>query len=209
MADIPRSEAVLTVRNLQDFFRMSLEEAVQRQGVSIQPATSHYVVNLMTLFARSEALYEHDGECYGLRPLALMLADASDADTPEARGQHLQRIGDVSLFVSGFFSDSLADRAVDVDYYIRMGGSAYGSLSDELRGTFRGNAFGDIYRELSVKFTQVVDLLNDVRDGGTDRSQDLERIYDVWRKTGSARARAQLEAFGVTPMHPGRGGRRH
>jgi hypothetical protein len=167
----------------------------------VDPHAAHYVVNLLTLFSRSEELCEDHGESYGLRPLALMMADAADAPTPAARNHALQRIGDVALFISGFFADSLANKPVDVDYYIRMGGTAYGSLSEEVRGTFRGNAFASIYRELAIKFQLLVDVLNEVRDearGESDR--DLLRTYEIWLKTGSLRARKLLRDNGVVPI---------
>jgi hypothetical protein len=152
---------------------------------------------MMTLFSRSEHFYEDDGEIYGLRPLALMLADAADAPSPEHRKQTLRRIGDVALFVAGFFVDSLRDRAVDADYYMHMGQNAYGSLSDEVRGTFHGNAFADVYLELATKFRLLTDILNEVR-GSAD--QDLVRTFEVWRKTGSQRAERLLRQQGVFPI---------
>ena len=176
MVDSQGRAQVVPVHNLRDFFRTLVDDAAERQGVAIEPQTTQYVVNLLTLYSRSEALYDHDGECYGLRPLALMLADAAQAESTEARSQHLQRIGDVALFVSGFFIDSLAERAVDVDYYIHMGENAYGSLSDELRGTFRGIAFSEIYSELAAKYGQVVEVLNDVHDACKTTPNDVQRL---------------------------------
>ena len=196
-----RNDRVVQVRNLADYFRTSIDGVLSRQGVDVDPHAAHYVVNLLTLFSRSEELYEDHGESYGLRPLALMMADAADAPTPAARNHALQRIGDVALFISGFFADSLANKPVDVDYYIRMGGTAYGSLSEEVRGTFRGNAFASIYRELAIKFQLLVDVLNEVRDearGESDR--DLLRTYEIWLKTGSLRARKLLRDNGVVPI---------
>ena len=189
---------VMCVHNLQDYFRTSIDDVVSRQQVDIDPHAAHYVVNMLTLFSRSDELYEDDGEVYGLRPLALMLADAADADSVEQRNQLLQRIGDVALFISGFFSDGLASKAVDVDYYIQMGGNAYGSLSDEVRGTFRGRAVADVFQELAIKFQLVVDVLNEISDGPSDR--DLLRAYEVWRRTGSRRAEQLLKKNGVVPI---------
>jgi hypothetical protein len=190
---------VIRVRNLQDYFRTSIDDVVERQQVDIDPHASHYVVNMLTLFSRSDELYQDDGDYYGLRPLALMLADAADAKSPEHRNQILQRIGDVALFVSGFFSDSLARRAVDIDYYINMGGNAYGSLSEEVRGTFRGNAVAHIYRELASKFQLLVDILNEIAEG-PDGNTDLIRTFEVWRRTGSRRAERLLREHGVVPL---------
>ena len=205
-----RNDRVVRVQNLADYFRTSIDGVISRQGVDVDPHAAYYVVNLLTLFSRSEELYEDHGESYGLRPLALMMADAADAPTAAARNYALQRIGDVALFISGFFADSLANKPVDVDYYIHMGGTAYGSLSEEVRGTFRGNAFADIYRELAVKFQILVDVLNEVRDearGESDR--DLLRTYEIWLKTGSRRARKLLADNGVVPISDARRTGRH
>ena len=196
-----RNDRVVQVQNLADYFRTSIDGVISRQGVDVDPHAAHYVVNLLTLFSRSEELYEDRGESYGLRPLALMMADAAEARSVAERNYALQRIGDVALFISGFFADSFANKAVDVDYYIYMGGSAYGSLSEEVRRTFRGRAFAAIYRELAEKFQVLVDVLNEVRDearGESDR--DLLRTYEIWLKTGSQRAKTLLAENGIVPI---------
>ncbi|MGH8195938.1 MAG: hypothetical protein ACREQ8_16300 [Woeseiaceae bacterium] len=195
------TERVVPVPNLRDYFRKSIDAAISKQRVDVDPHATHYVVNLLTLFSRSEDLYEDHGEAYGLKPLALMLVDAVEAASAEQRNSSLQRIGDVSLFIAGFFADSLAHRLVDLDYYIHMGGTAYGSLSEEIRGTMRGRALAHVYRELARKFQLLVDILNEVRDGARQSSDiDLLRTYEVWLRTGSKRAAALLRQNGVVPM---------
>ncbi|MFT5501931.1 MAG: hypothetical protein ACI88G_002072 [Woeseiaceae bacterium] len=195
------SGRVVPVHNLRDYFRESVESAIGNQGVDVDPHAAHYVVNLLTLFSRSDDLYEDQGDTYGLKPLALMLADAAEADSAAVRNFSLQRIGDVALFISGFFADSLANRLVDIDYYVCMGGNAYGSLSDEIRGTARGKALCDVYRELAQKFQIVVDVLNEVKDGARESSDiDVLRTYEVWLRTGSKRAAALLRQTGVIPF---------
>ena len=209
MIDSGTRDRVVRVRNLQEFFHDSINDVVTRQRIEIDPHAAHYVVNLLTIFARSNELYEDHAEHYGLRPLALMLAEAADTDRLDHRNYLLQRIGDVALFIAGFFADGLAGKAVDLDYYIYMGGNAYDSLSDEIRGTFRGRAFAPVYKELSVKFQVLVDVLNEVADGARESSDvDLLRTYEVWLKTGSRRAEALLRQSGVEPLQ-GHLNRRH
>ena len=201
MGDRSNYDCVVPVRNLRDYFRTSVEDVVAKQGVAVDPHATHYVVNLITLFSRSEELYENDGETYGLRPLALMLADAADARSAAERNYSLQRIGDVALFIGGFFMESLAAKAVDIDYYVHMGENAYGSLSEEIRGTFRGNAFADVYLELATKFQVLIDVLNEVRDSARQESDvDVLRTYEVWQKTGSRRAEKLLRQQGIVPI---------
>ncbi len=201
MACHTASDRVVPVHNLRDYFRESIDAAIEHQGVKVDPHAAHYVVNLLTLFSRSEDLYEDHGDAYGIKPLALMMVDAVDAPTIAERNFSLQRIGDVALFISGFFADSLAHKLVDLDYYIHMGGNAYGSLSEEIRGTFRGRALAGVYKELARKFQIVVDVLNEVRDSTRQSSDiDLLRTYEVWLRTGSKRAAELLKQNGVIPM---------
>jgi hypothetical protein len=201
MACHTASDRVVPVHNLRDYFRESIDAAIEHQGVKVDPHAAHYVVNLLTLFSRSEDLYEDHGDAYGIKPLALMMVDAVDAPTIAERNSSLQRIGDVALFISGFFADSLAHKLVDLDYYIHMGGNAYGSLSEEIRGTFRGRALAGVYTELARKFQIVVDVLNEVRDSARQSTDiDLLRTYEVWLRTGSKRAAELLKQNGVIPM---------
>ncbi|MDH4109326.1 MAG: hypothetical protein OEW35_13500 [Gammaproteobacteria bacterium] len=210
MQDRCSHDRVVPVQNLREFFRESIDEAMSKQRVDVDPHATHYVVNLLTLFSRSEELYEDHGDNYGLKPLALMMADAAEARSLSERSFSLQRIGDVALFIAGFFADSLADKAVDVDYYICMGGTAYGSLSEEIRGTVRGRAFASIYRELAAKFQVLVDVLHEVRDGTRNESDiDLLRTYEIWLKTGSRRAAALLKQNRVVPISSARDPRKH
>ena len=203
-------DRVVPVHNLKDYFRSSIEGVISKQGVEVDLHATHYVVNLLTLFSRSEELYQDDGETYGLRPLALMLADAAVAPSATERNYSLQRIGDVALFIAGFFADSLVSKPVDIDYYIHMGGNAYGSLSEEVRGTYRGHTFANTYKELAINFQILVDVLNEVRDDARQESDvDLLRTYEIWLKTGSRRAKRLLRQHGVVPISDSSKMRRH
>jgi hypothetical protein len=201
-----RGTQVLPVANLREFFRDTLQQALQHQHLSVNGQTEHYVVNLLTLFARSEALYEMTPEGLRLKPLVAMLCEALEAapGTSE-RNRTLQRLGDVSLFVAGFFARSFATKLIDIDYHIAMGGRAYGTLA-HTTGRGRGRVLAAVFAELSEKFQPLVDALNEVSEGaGADGAsdQDILRLYEIWLKTGSARCYAQLKRLGVDPTRAG------
>jgi hypothetical protein len=130
---------VVTVANLQEFVRDSLHEAMTHQKLAVRDHTEHYVVNLLTLFSRADALYERTPQGARIKPLVVMLAEALEAPSAAERNRALQRLGDVSLFIAGFFAGSFARKLIDIDYHIAMGGRAYGSLGDIL-GRSRGQA---------------------------------------------------------------------
>jgi hypothetical protein len=152
------------------------------------------------MFARSEALFEPTPLGPRLRPLALMLAEAADASSAEQRTRTLQRLGDVSLFVAGFFSQGFARRLVDIDYHIAMGGRAYGTLAESCRAGARGRALASVFAELAAKFQRIVDALNDVSEMAHRHDhRDVLRQYEIWLRTGSPRAHGILRRLGVEP----------
>jgi hypothetical protein len=190
----------IDVRNLREFFRDSVHAALERQNVGVDDHTEHYVVNMLTMFARSEALFDATPDGPRLKPLAMMLADAGTAGSREEQLRTLQRVGDVSLFVAGFFAQSFARKLVDIDYHIAMGGRAYGTLADTCRTGARGRALGSVFAELAQKFQRLVDALNDVSEMSHRHDQrDVLRQYEIWLKTGSPRAHAILTSLGVDP----------
>jgi hypothetical protein len=200
MEDVDRSSSI-AVMNLREFFRDSVQRAMRQQRVEVDDHTEHYVVNVLTMFSRSEELYERTAEGMRLKPLAHMLAEAMEAPTTERRDQALRRLGDVSLFVAGFFAQSFARKLIDIDYHIAMGGRAYGTLAESSRSTLRGQAFTTVFAELAVKFQRLVDVLNEVAEmSHTHTDKDILRLYEIWMKTGSPRAHEILRRLGVQPI---------
>jgi hypothetical protein len=192
-----RDRRILPSPNVREFFRECVDEALARQRVRAADHTVHYVVNLLTLFSRAEELYE-PGE--GLRPLAAMLRDAADAPSDAHRDRAMQRLGDVALFVAGFFPDYFARRSVDVDYYIGMGGGAYAWLAERARYSAQVRAFGQIFAELGEKFGAFVEVIGEVSEQGrTYTPADIMRLYELWIRTGSARASRRLKELGIEP----------
>lgn len=195
---------VVPVANLREFFKDTLHGALRKQHLSVEDQTEQYVVNVLTLFARSEALYEQTPEGLRLRPLVALLCEALEASPGTVeRHRALQRLGDVSLFIAGFFAHGFAAKLIDIDYHIAMGGRAYGALAQTCaRG--RGRALAGVFAELSEKFQPLVDALNEVSEGSTPHSDgDILRLYEIWLKTGSARCYAQLKRLGVDPTKAG------
>jgi hypothetical protein len=187
------------VSNLREYFRQSVAASLQRNEVAVEAETCGYVSDLLTLYARSEALFEQGESGPELKPLALVLAAAAEA----GRAEHyraLQRVGDQSLFIAGFLGDSLATRLVDVDYYVSMGGSAYQALSAGSQSTLRGRVLAQVFAELARNFLEFVDALADLRETACDANEDLLRLYETWTRTGSRRAARRLRAHGIEPQ---------
>ena len=192
---------VLTHTSLREYFHGELSEALQNQQISAEHETIHYLTNLLTVFTRSEALFEPTDNGVDIRPLALTYGEALNENSALERTRLLQKLGDTALFIAGVFSDSLKTKLVDVDYYIAMGGSAYSSLSDAMRGYHAVSRAASLFEELTHKFTDFVDVLNEVSQRSKLSSDaDVLRLYEVWIRTGSKRARTRLRSLGIEPL---------
>jgi len=158
-----------------EYFKELVESALSRQQLHATELTSYYLVDLLCRFVRPDRrvpFLEEQGQ-----PLALRLAKALESGGMEKRAR-LRSLGDISLFTSGFFSDSLRSGAVDVDYYVSMGEYAYGSLSR--RDT---DAFGEVFGELARKFVGYMDVLADVSERTGATRPDVLRKYEKILRT--------------------------
>jgi hypothetical protein len=151
--------------------------------------TSFYLVNLLAGFVHLDRSQASADE-----PLGVRLAEALQAAGTRQR-DGLRRVGDLSLFISGFFSDSLNRRLVDVDYYIQVGELAYGSLARQ-----GDEALGDVFDELSARFGTFVDVLGEISERtALSSNADLLRLYEKWMRTKSRRSGDLLASRGLVP----------
>jgi len=172
-----------------EFFKELVDGALAHQRLAANELTAFYVVQLLASFVERPAP-EADGQA----PLALRLARALE-DGGWRQRANLKQIGDLALFVSGFFSDSLHRKVVDIDYYVSIGGCAYTALS-----RFETDTFSPVFAELATKFVGFVDVLSEVSERTSCASNaDLLRLYERWLRTGSQRSGQLLVERGVVP----------
>jgi hypothetical protein len=188
------SDRIVFGKSAQEYFRDLVSEALAHRRLRIQETTEFYLVNLLARFLESERLFaERPDGSLDVEPLALTLLRALSARR-EKRIQDLRRLGDTSLFVSGFFGDSLARSAVDVDYYIAMGERAY----DALRTSGGPAVDPELFTELSRRFEAFVDLFAEIAELSDLRSnRGLLRLYERFLATGSQRVADRLRERGV------------
>jgi hypothetical protein len=181
---------ILREQTPAEYFKELVSSALARQHLQAADLTEYYLVNLLCQYVRldGQAETEH-GE-----PLAVRLARALQSGGSEQRAR-LRSLGDFSLFMSGFFSESFARRVVDVDYYVSMGEYAYGSLSRR-----EVDAFSEVFAELARKFVGFTDVLADISERtALARHTDLLRLYEKWLRTGSDRDGQRLIERGIVP----------
>lgn len=190
------SSRVILSHDVSEFFRDQVSEARDVVGVKMSDHTEYYLVRLLCDYTRRDS-----GAALGEEALALIYKRALEANLTE-RVQLLKSMGDMALYISGFFVEFVEKSMVDVDYYISMGGTAYSNLSGLVGAQRHGETFAELYQTLAVRFTDLVDVLNQIADQSREKpgsDADLLKLYDRWARTGSERIRKMLLERGLVP----------
>ena len=169
-----------------EFFGERVDDALKRLKFRPDALAKRYVVNLLERFMFSSHVFER-GET-----LAELYLRALSAPKP-LRHEMLKKLGDGSLYISGFFGESLAHKLVDIEYYVDMGGNAFATLATASEGDLAG-----VYSELSAQFGDFVEVLTFISQDVLVKSNgDLLRLYDRYLTTGSRLAQGQLVEKGL------------
>ena len=182
MGDYLDMDTVKPAASVDGYFYEVLSESLEAVQVEATAPAGFYLVSLLGDFTRARLPDE---------PLALRLAEAQHA-SPAERVKRLKEVGDTSLYIAGFFAESLSRKLVDTDYYIGLGRGAYAELAGQLSGSLT-----EVYGELAEKFPAFVDVLGEIRRRVDFAGADLITLYEQWVRTRDAWIEKKLRALGV------------
>ncbi len=180
---------VTLAASVDEYFHEVVSDALTAVDLDASEPASWYLVSLLGEFTRTRLTDE---------PLGIKLAQPSS--DPGERVRTLKQVGDTSLYVAGFFAESLTRSLVDVDYYVGLGQNAYSQLARHLGGG-SGRSISEVYEELSAEFPRFVDVLGAVRKriaiAELNATTDIGRLYEIWLRTRDAWVEKKLRAAGV------------
>jgi hypothetical protein len=181
----------------EDYFSEMVDVALDERKVKAALPVKNYLVELLQFYLDARNLFEEEvvDESGRRKPqtLAELYLTAHQLEL-SSKVEMLKKMADRSLYISGFFSDSLQRKIVDVDYYVEMGRSAYGSLAHCTREDSKAN----IYKTFAQRFGDFVDVLSHFSQKASLQSnQNILRLYDRYLRTGSALDREKLTEMGI------------
>lgn len=186
-----------------DFFRSKVSSAASNLKLSITEEVEFYLVNLLCEFIHPKETKLEEIDLLDT-PLALIYKKAIEA-TPEMQIKIYKKLGDTSLYIAGYFQDSLNRKTVGARYYISMGSNAYGRISEIMRDRHGDASFTGIYKELASDFPKLVNLMTEIaEDTPVDANGNLIALYEKWERTGSENIRKKLEGQGISPVPGGK-----
>lgn len=178
---------VTLAASVDEYFHEVVTDALEEAEVEASEPASWYLVNLLGEFTHSRLTDEALGP--------KLVEPARDAGE---RVKTLKHVGDTSLYVAGYFAESLTRSLVDADYYIGIGQNAYAQLS---RSLGRAGSMSEVYAELAERFPKFVDVLASVRKriqiNELNATTDVTKLYEIWLRTRDAWVEKKLKAAGV------------
>jgi len=174
---------VTLAASVDEFFHEVVTDALSAVDLDASEPASWYLVGLLGDFTRTRI----SGD-----PLGVKLVEQSS--DPGERVKTLKHVGDTSLYVSGFFAESLSRSLVDVDYYVGIGQSAYSQLA---RHFHAGRSLQMIYEELADQFPQFVDVIATVRKRIDFATPDVTKLYEMWLRTRDEWVEKKLRDAGI------------
>ena len=179
---------VTFIESPHSYFTEVVGEAVEKRRLETSPQATLYLVDLLEAHIQASNLTIKT-------TFAEFLLKAQQAEKPIRRDM-LKKLGDTSLYITGFFGDSLRRKIVDIDYYADIGGVAYRSLAEE----YGKDSKAEVFSDFSKRFLDYVDLLTYISQNSLIQSnQDLLRLYERYVVTGSDLAKEQLVEKGLIP----------
>jgi hypothetical protein len=170
-------------QSVDGFFEELVVDSLAQEGLKTTPLAESYLVGLLGDFTRTRI---PDG------PLSVRYLEAQQANDVAESVRGLKEVGDTTLYVTGFFAESIEQGVMPKGFYESLGQSAYSSLASRLQTAGAAEVFG----ELSQKFQQFVAVLTSVR-ARVDVANDLTNLCRGWLAKPTADVEKRLLAFGV------------
>jgi hypothetical protein len=186
----------------REFFHEKITEASKYLNVALDEHVEFYLVNLLSNKVSTSAQSSTDAinDDFLSTPLAFMLKNAVEAPS-EHQSTLYRKLGDASLYVSGFFQDYFNRKTFDINYYITMGASAYEQASVMSRNYSKDDGLSETFNSLSKNFIQIVDVVAQASDTtAMHHDSSILSLYDRWNRSGSERLRNILEDKGINPI---------
>lgn len=179
-------ELIGLVTSPRMYFSEIVQDALEKRRMETQPLMFSYLVDLLETHLTTSSLHQKG-------TLAELYMKSFHVER-HMRIDMLKKLGDSSLYISGFFGDSLRRKIVDIDYYADMGGMAYSSLASSVEDDMQAKVFMDF----AQRFLGYVDVLTYISQTAMIQSnQDLLRLYERYVATGSTLAKDQLVEKGL------------
>ena len=122
------AKKIILSANLKGFFFEGLTELNKKSLCPVPESVIYYSSDVLDKFALSQNFFEVNEGKVREKILGMKLLEASQVGRDEQKKIY-KEVGDMSLLVCGYFSESVNKKIVDTQYYSQLGKMAYSHLN--------------------------------------------------------------------------------
>lgn len=123
------SKKIILSTNLKGFFFEGLTELNKKSLCPVPESVIYYSSDVLDKFALSQDFFETSEGKVREKILGTKLLEATQVSRDEQKKIY-KEVGDMSLLVCGYFSESVNKKIVDTQYYSQLGRMAYSHLNN-------------------------------------------------------------------------------
>lgn len=190
-------------RDIRDYLSEVVSSSYENQEFESSFLARDYLVNLLVDFIDKGRFIDSQRDnrfLFDQTNAELMLDEERSPFSQKLL--NLLKVGDRSLFLTGFFPQCLERRIVGVDYYIDCGQYAYQKASNQIENRIDQDEI--LYKELARNFRSFVGILNETADRCNMSDDSLVRLYRYWFNEDNQRLEKLLKEKGLLPLHSSR-----
>ena len=150
-----KSKSIIESADLQNYFYLNLSDLNKKSLCPVPEEMIYYSSTVMEKFSVSGNFFDVSNGKVQEKVLGIKMLEASQKSSLEQK-RILRDVGDTALLVSGYFSNSVNTKILNVSYYIQLGQMAYdrlNTLSPELLN------IPSFYRLMATSFENLTTLI--------------------------------------------------
>jgi hypothetical protein len=158
MHDSKNANNVILSSSLQGYFFEGLAELNKKSLCPVPDSVIFYSSDVLDKFSLSRNFFEVSEGRVREKILGLKLLEATQLSREEQKRVY-KEVGDMSLLVCGYFSESVNKKIIDLQYYAQLGRTAYSYLNNMTPSFLDIPSFYGIVATSFVPLTTLMSIL--------------------------------------------------
>lgn len=160
-------------------FKDYLYKELEQVDAPFSLHVKNYLVELLCLYLPSNQFFiKKEGDTKSYERTLTDLYKKSQTSKPQEQLFIFKRMGDFSLYLSGFFRSAVKRKIVHISYYEQMGQTAYSFVSSAYGST------PNVFEELSKEFKNLSQVLFSIQKRSSEK-QSSKYVLDFSNSSSS------------------------
>lgn len=171
------SKKIILSTNLKGFFFEGLNELNKKSLCPVPDSIIYYSSDVLDKFALSSDFFETSEGKVREKILGTKLLEATQVSREEQRKIY-KEVGDMSLLVCGYFSESVNKKIVDTQYYAQLGKMAYSHLNNVIPSFMDIPSFYGMVSTCFESLTTLMMILASKNRGTVDNNIIFKKLME-------------------------------